>query len=339
VACTTWLTIFPLRSRLIRARVVDLPTARGLHEHPTPRGGGLAIFAVSILAIGTLCVVRFPSAGHTALWLAAGATGVAGVSWLDDLRSLRSGLRLGAQVAAALIGMIGAGWWMRVEMPAVGPVALGAGGVVVTLLWMVGLTNAFNFMDGIDGIAGLQAVIAGIGWALLTDSPFAGCVGLVVAAASLGFLLHNWQPARIFMGDVGSAFLGYAFAAIAVLAGRDDSRGAFVGVLLVWPFVFDTSFTLLRRLVHGENVFEAHRSHLYQRLVMAGRSHQAVALFYGGLSASGLALAALWLHSEDWGGMTSLVALPVLAFGLWGVVRFSERKQRSNRKLTPASHN
>jgi UDP-N-acetylmuramyl pentapeptide phosphotransferase/UDP-N-acetylglucosamine-1-phosphate transferase len=118
----------------------------------------------------------------------------------------------------------------------------------------------------------------------------------LLTATSAGFLIHNWPPARIFMGDVGSAFLGYSFAMLALAAGRENPRMCLAGVLLVWPFVFDSAFAFLRRLWKQENVFAAHRSHLCQRLVMSAWSRAATTLLYAGLDLSGLLLALLFVR-------------------------------------------
>ena len=259
--------------RLIRARaVLDHPNERSSHSVPTPRGGGIAIVLITL--------------GGSAFWMtprfavvAVAALAIAVVSFIDDLHPLPATLRLGVQIAAAL------------------PVALLFVPLVwapLALLWIVGLTNAYNFMDGIDGIAGGQAVVAGLGWALLgmlTQQPLVATVGLLTAGSSAGFLTHNWQPARIFMGDVGSAFLGFLFASLAVMA-WPNLRLVAAGVLVVWPFVLDAGVTFVRRALRGERLMEAHRSHVYQRLNQRGLSHGAVASIYIALAAAG-AIAAL----------------------------------------------
>ena len=146
-------------------------------------------------------------------------------------------------------------------------------------------------MDGIDGIAAGQAITAGLGWAIvgwLADDLRPMLLGGLLTATSAGFLVHNWSPASIFMGDIGSAFLGYCFATLGLLGGGGGS-GALIGILLVWPFVFDTAFTFCVRLRRRENIFKAHRSHLYQRLVLTGLSHRAVTLLYVALAVLGAA--------------------------------------------------
>ncbi|MDP2990295.1 MAG: glycosyltransferase family 4 protein [Kiritimatiellota bacterium] len=212
-----------------------------------------------------------------------GAVLIAGVSWLDDVRSLPISIRLTIHAVSALMVMVAFGYWQNAAAPVLGILPLAVLGLPITLLWMVGLTNAYNFMDGIDGLAASQAVVAGAGWAILgglSDQPLISGLGVLMAASSLGFLMHNWPPARIFMGDVGSAFLGFTFAALPVIAAPTGGRWPVIGALLVWPFVFDTAFTFLRRLRNREPVFAAHRSHLYQRLVISGLSHRRVTAIY-----------------------------------------------------------
>jgi UDP-N-acetylmuramyl pentapeptide phosphotransferase/UDP-N-acetylglucosamine-1-phosphate transferase len=191
-------------------------------------------------------------------------------------------------------------------------------------------------MDGIDGIAGGQAFVAGLGWAVagfLSGNTFIMFFGLLIAASSLGFLFHNWSPAKIFMGDVGSAFLGYTFAVLPLIFASDTRfrpsglAPFFAGILLLWPFIFDSIFTLLRRLRLGENVFQAHRSHLYQRLVVLGYSHKSVSLLYSALAMVGVVFAAGWAkHFRNISALVVIV-LPLLCVTLWSVVTRAEQKK------------
>ena len=317
-----------------RRQLLDIPNERSSHVRPTPRGGGLVIVILSTAGI-IFAWLRDPTASPTALIAyLVGAWLIAGVSWLDDLRSLPNRVRFAAHSLGAVVVVLGVGYWGVVDLPLLGTVSLGWLGLIITLLWIVGLTNAYNFMDGIDGIAGGQAVVAGIGWAALgylINQPLIGLMGVLLAAASLGFLGHNWPPARIFMGDVGSAFLGFTFAALPVSAAQQNPRLAVAGVLLVWPFVFDATFTFLRRLRNGENVFAAHRSHLYQRLVIAGYRHRTVTLLYIGLAAAGTILALLWTLDAAGSGLAIVLGLPLLCWGLCGVVWRRERTREPRR--------
>jgi UDP-N-acetylmuramyl pentapeptide phosphotransferase/UDP-N-acetylglucosamine-1-phosphate transferase len=320
-------------------QIIDMPNERSSHTRPTPRGGGLIIVGVTLFFGAILAAALVPdSIWHVYLPFAAGAILVASISWLDDLRSLSNSARLAAHLSGAVIAIAGLGYWRTLALPFLGTVTLGWWGALITALWIVGLTNAYNFMDGTDGIAGGQAVIGGLGWAFLgwqAGQPLVSGLGFVVACSSTGFLVHNWPPARIFMGDVGSAFLGYTLAVLPVMFGfyGKESPGApVVGLMLVWPFVFDTTFTFIRRLFRRENVFAAHRSHLYQRISTAHSGHARVALLYSGLALVGVILAQVWSARVLDGEVTCLLALPVLFLGLWAFVVIDERRQTDGTK-------
>ena len=328
----SYLGVAGLKRLAERRQILDIPNERSSHTRPTPRGGGLAI--VMVVLFGWLVVLSL----YPGSWVKAGlpyvigAALIAAVSWVDDLRSLSNRLRFGVHMLGAVLAIWAFGYWSYITLPIVGSLYLGLVGLMLTFLWIVGLTNAYNFMDGIDGIAGGQAVVAGLGWAMLgylTDQPLVGLMGVLLAAASLGFLGFNWPPARIFMGDVGSAFLGFTFAALAVAAAQRDPRIALVGILFVWPFVFDATFTLLRRLKNGENIFAAHRSHLYQRLVIVGYSHRFVTLLYMGLAAWGTIWGLMWSRSIAGSETVIIVTIPLLCLTLW---MFVNRRERAHNK-------
>jgi UDP-N-acetylmuramyl pentapeptide phosphotransferase/UDP-N-acetylglucosamine-1-phosphate transferase len=201
--------------------------------------------------------------------------------------------------------------------------------MVLTWFWIVGLTNAYNFMDGVDGMAGGQAVAAGVGWVilgLLTGQLVLVLLGGCLAATSLGFLIHNWHPARIFMGDVGATFLGYSFAAITVMATHDVPRLGLAGVLLVWPSIFDTGFTVLRRLRRRENIFAGHRTFLFHRLTSAGWSHATAALLYIPLPILGAVLACTWAQGPRIFHVGITFVTVTVCFALWYLVRHQERQ-------------
>lgn len=325
------LVVAIVRRWALRMSILDQPNERSSHSQPTPRGGGIAIVVLTTVAL----LVAAPLAGWSALRtgaLVAASLLVAGTSWLDDLRHLPSALRLAVHITAAGMVIAAFGGWDRIPVPFAGQVETGAVGIALTLVWIVGLTNAYNFMDGIDGIAGGQAITAGTGWALLgahLGEPVIAVAGLVMAGSAAGFLLHNWQPARVFMGDVGSAFLGFLLASLAVIGARRTADMALAGVLLVWPFVFDASLTFLRRLFRGENVFEPHRNHLYQRLVRVGFSHSFVAAVYLALAATGALAAVAVAKGATGAGTWATAGVLALAAGLWGSVSAIERRHRA----------
>ncbi len=298
--------------------VMDRPNERSSHTRATPRGGGIAIVAVTSWAV-ILAAVLWPKARLPLLAFLVPALAIAAVSWLDDLKPLRNRVRFGVHLAAAVAATAVLGPVRSADL-GIGTFDLGVAAWPLTLLWIVGMTNAFNFMDGIDGIAGITAAVAGVAIAAV-----AGCVGsepvaamsLAFAGASIGFLTCNWPPARIFMGDVGSAFCGFVIAVLPLVGGASaTSRLAMITAIAMWPFIFDTAFTLCRRTAKRENIFKAHRSHLYQRLVIAGWSHRAVSSLYGGLSAIAAAVALAPLRDAGLAHAATTLAAAIIAVGM-----------------------
>jgi len=275
---------------------VDVPNERSSHGVPTPTGGGLVIVLVSLLAylIISITLTKQFSKGYF-----FGALIIAVVSWSDDLYSLSVAWRLLAHIVAAVLVVISTGYWDLISIPGSFTIAIPRLGPLITVVWIVWMINAYNFMDGIDGIAGLQAIVTSAGWVMIClangSADFAYPLALLGSCA--GFLIHNWQPARIFMGDVGSAFLGFTFASMPLLLDHKiKAVGAIpiLSALLIWPFFFDTVITLIVRVYNKEPIWRAHRSHLYQRLVIRNYSHATVSLLYG-LFALASSLAGVYL--------------------------------------------
>jgi Fuc2NAc and GlcNAc transferase len=336
----SYLGVGGLRRWAERRQLLDMPNERSSHSRPTPRGGGLAIVAITLAGIWLYASMRPITSGMVLLAYTLGAIIIAVAGWLDDLRSLPVGVRFIAHGLGALLVIVGTGYSCAVDFPLLGQLHLGLLGLCLIFFWILGLTNSYNFMDGIDGIAGGQALVAGAGWALFGwwgDQWLVSALGALLAATSLGFLGHNWPPARIFMGDVASGFLGYTFAALPVIAALGDPRFMLVGALLVWPFLFDTIFTFLRRLGRGENVFAAHRSHLYQRLVIIGYSHRFVSLLYTMLALIGVLLSLVWLGGGAGSHAAIILLLPLLCLGLWLYVVRRERRRQSVAGVSPGA--
>lgn len=313
--------------------LLDVPNHRSSHSTPTPRGGGVVFLPIVGLAVLSLSVA---SDAHDVSRLAAALVFsglVAGISLIDDVRTLSSGARFLVHLISAAGVILTLGAWQEIALPGLGVVDLGWSGNVITLIWIVGLINAYNFMDGIDGIAGSQAVVAGITWAVIAwiaGAPSVAALALVLAAAALGFLGHNWPPARIFMGDVGSAFLGFMFAIIPLLISPRDPYLPLAAGLVLWAFVADTSWAFVRRLMEGKPVFSAHREHCYQRLVQAGWSHRAVTLLYAALGSAGAVMAMAWWTTEGVFGWAFAVAVAALWAGVIVLTRRSNRPTRRN---------
>jgi Fuc2NAc and GlcNAc transferase len=281
---------YAMRGYALR-RLLDLPNDRSSHQVPTPRGGGLAIvaaFALAAVQMHGLGLIPFD-------WLMAlaGALPVAAIGFWDDHGHVPARWRLVAQFAAAGWSL----WWLG-GVPALDLVghryALGGLGVPLGLLFIAWVLNLFNFMDGIDGIAGTEAITvalsaAGLAWLAPEQArPGSGEAALALAAATLGFLLWNWPPAKIFMGDVGSGCVGFLLGLLAVRMAASGELSLAVWLILLGVFMADATFTLTRRMATGQRWHQAHRSHAYQRAARRWGSHRRVTLAV-------LAINLLWL--------------------------------------------
>jgi UDP-N-acetylmuramyl pentapeptide phosphotransferase/UDP-N-acetylglucosamine-1-phosphate transferase len=334
----SWALVHGIRRWASRLGLIDVPNERSMHVRPTARGGGVAIVAVCLLglAVAGLAGVRTDLSLEAGYVL--GALLVAGLSFADDLRDLPAWLRLALQAAAATILLAG------VLLTAGGLSAFGSGAAswllaAGALFFVVGLTNAYNFMDGIDGLAATQGLVAAVGWillGLLAAEPWLGALGALVAAGCLGFLVHNLPPARIFMGDVGSAFLGFSFAFLAIAGTLRSPALGIAGTILVSPFLFDSGTTLLRRAWRRENLFAAHRGHLYQRLALAGWPARRVTGLYGLLAVlAAIAAVAWWAVPSVIAHEALLGGLAVSAGLLWSLVVLAERRSALRRPEGP----
>lgn len=300
--------------------LVATPNARSSHTVPTPSGGGVGIVAGG--AVGSLLVLwNAPWPG--ALLLAA-ALLIAAIGFVDDRQPLPAAARLGAQLllvgASAVLALPGGGLATQIGLP-LPPVLVTALAVLAAVYWI----NLFNFMDGIDGLAASQAIFMLLAGALLAvlgsenaaTSPIFWWLP-TLAAACIGFLLLNWPPARIFMGDAGSTFLGFMIAVLALTTVSLGWLSLWQWLVLAALFAVDATVTLGRRLLLRERVFEAHRRHAYQRLARRWHSHRPVtlaAICVNLFWLLPLALLAGWY--PDFGPAVALVAyLPLVALAL-----------------------
>jgi UDP-N-acetylmuramyl pentapeptide phosphotransferase/UDP-N-acetylglucosamine-1-phosphate transferase len=274
-----WLVGIPFYRLLSCIGLLDRPNARSSHSTPTVRGGGLGIMIV-VLALGGAAGLHPPSVWSVA-WLFL-LFALAIVSFVDDLRSLPWFVRFGTHglsAAGFLVALIQCGRFDGV--PAAQAILLGG----LLFLFLIGYANAFNFMDGVNGIAASQAAVTSIGTiavAHVAGASFSNpalVLAAIVAGAAAGFLPHNFPRARMFMGDVGSVSLGFGLAAIAIWIAADHGWWLLVPLACLHAnFVLDTAITVVRRMLRGELLHEAHREHFYQRLVRAGWSHTRVTL-------------------------------------------------------------
>ena len=314
-----------------RLHIVDHPNERSLHSRPTPRSGGIAIFAAIIIGMAG---VSWWFQGYSHLvWIAAGMLLVAGVSYVDDRQGLPVLYRLVVHLLAAGILLWGGYLLSAVTLPGAAwtlPMGVGAG---LTLLYVVWMVNLYNFMDGMDGFAGGMAVIGFGGLAVLGglagNDLFFG-TNIVIAAASGGFLLYNFPPARIFMGDVGSSVLGFLAAALSLWGVRDGVFPFWVALLVFSPFVTDATVTLVRRLVRGEKVWQAHKTHYYQRLVQLGWGHRRTVLWEYVLMSS-CVVSALWAKSQLPGVQGKMLLVWCLVY--LGLILFVHHLERWHKRI------
>ena len=311
---------YVVRERAKRAHLFDGADARKVHTGQIPRIGGLAIFASVVTALGTVAYfgrgVDFGTRG-TGLWIVlAGAAAVFLVGLWDDLRSLRASTKLVLQVAIA-VGVFAAGLQVTsLALPFVGVIHFGpVVSLAFTLVWLVGITNAFNLIDGLDGLAGGAAMFALTTMFVvgsINGRPGAALVTIIVAGATLGFLVYNFNPASIFLGDSGSLFLGFMLAGLGLLSSQKSQTIVAVAIPVVslgLP-VLDTLLAIVRRFLRGQPIFMADRGHIHHRLLSLGHSPRQVALLLYGACAL-LALGGMLLVNNS-----EYVAIVLVLFGL-----------------------
>lgn len=268
-----------VKAYAIQKAILDHPNERSSHTLPTPRGGGLAIVLTFYLGTGYLYATN--TLDSNLFYAFISALPLLIVSLLDDLYTLGSKIRIIAQLLASVLALTSLGgiemisfyfielhgWWLNI------PILFG-------MIWLI---NLYNFLDGIDGYAGSEAVFLGVAAALI----FGYDIGWIVAAGALGFLLFNWQKAKIFMGDIGSTFLGFIFAVLMIYS-LNNGESIYSWLIILGLFWVDATLTLIRRARNGETLSQAHRKHAYQRITQAGWSHQKTVLMGMGINCIGI---------------------------------------------------
>jgi Fuc2NAc and GlcNAc transferase len=295
-----------VREAAVAQGLLDVPNERSSHAIPTPRGGGVAIVIGSLGAWSVLWALRAVDL-DLFMALTVGGLAVAVVGLIDDRRPLPASVRLLVHIASAAwaVAWLGKSSLTGMVLPG------GTAAQVAAVLGIVWMLNLFNFMDGIDGIAASEAVFIGWGGGLLLlltgGSLSVTATALALGAACLGFLLWNWPPAKIFMGDVGSGYLGFAMGVLIVAVAHENPVTFWAWLILGGVFFVDATLTLIRRMFRGERVYQAHRSHAYQWLARRWRSHKVVTVMV-------LTINLFWLLPCAW----FAVARPRLA--LWTVL-------------------
>lgn len=303
-AALTW----GARHYAVHRQLLDQPGERRSHRIATPRGGGIAI-VLSVVLASAAGAFLYPGTARVLLLFAIGLLMVAGIGWWDDHRPLPAIRRLCVHMlASALLAML---VWKSSGNPLQ---------AMLVFLVATALVNLWNFMDGINGIAASQALVAAMGFAAVLPWPLA-LAALALAAACLGFLPFNFPRARIFMGDVGSGALGYLVAALAALASVATDIGWLTLLAPLSVFIVDAGFTLLSRMLSGQRWMEPHTQHVYQRAVKAGFSHARVTGVYILLGLLGSAVLVASVRLPAWQQAGATVAWGLVLACLWGVMR------------------
>ncbi len=331
---SAWLTAWA-RSYALKSQLLDVPNSRSAHRVPTPRGGGLGlviVFVSSLVTIGLSLIFQYDDiiSGLTLLSLAVGGAAVAWVGWRDDRTPLSPTLRLCVHFGSSLLALVP---WIATEsglstllVAFVSSDWMASGlfsvlNIVFALLFSVWMINLTNFMDGIDGLAGVEAVTASLTLAALSAGNGMGIHSLVysvLCCACLGFLVYNWPPAKIFMGDVGSGFLGFVFAGLVIWTHLSGGVQLVPSVIVLGVFVVDATYTLLERGLRGKQIWLSHSEHAYQH---AARSwgHKRVTTTVLFINVAWLAPMAIWaaiIPSQQ------ILALVVAFLPLIWLVRF-----------------
>ena len=322
----SWWMTGRLCERTSKLCLLDHPNDRSLHDAQTPRSGGVAILASALIGLGIAAIgfaVVPPATGFlpkgfesASNWVLGSIALVATVAFLDDRSGLPIGFRFAVQAIAAVIVVWGGELTLAsFPIPALKVLVLGWFAAPVSVLFLLWMTNLYNFMDGVDGLAGGMTVLgfgflAYFGWR--AGHPFMLGAATVVSMSALGFLIHNFPPARIFMGDVGSIPLGFTSGILMLLGLRDGLFDVWVPILIFSPFILDATVTVLRRAWQRKRLWEAHREHFYQRLVLSGWGHRKTVLAEYSVMAVCGGFAVLYQDaSEEW-------RLVILAF--WGML-------------------
>ena len=254
--------------------ILDIPNERSSHTLPTPRGGGV-VFVALFLAFILLCPFFFPREASLWLALSGGGLAVAAVGWIDDRKTLPAWQRLGVHSLAVLWALYHLGGMPSLSL-GFASLPLGLVGHTLAFIGGVWMINLYNFMDGIDGLAAGEAVLVASTGAFLTKGSPVSFALFALAASVLGFLIWNWSPAKVFMGDAGSGFLGFAFFCFALYTENTNTLPLLTWAVLVSVFAVDATLTLVMRARQRKHLSEAHRDHLYQQFIKAGYPHAAV---------------------------------------------------------------
>ena len=304
-----------------RLSTLDIPNERSSHLTPTPRGGGIAFVATSLVGLFLLLLNNTLNNEDVLALCCAGAI-VAVAGFLDDRHKTSGAMfRLVLHGIGAIILVVGIGLPSQISLFDQ-TISTGLIGSILGVLYLVWLLNLFNFMDGTDGIAASEAIFVCLAGAILNYHVLSGtnhsAAAVVLAASTIGFLLYNWSPAEIFMGDVGSGYLGVMIGGLSLLAAKQQPELLWVWIILLAVFVSDATVTLIRRLLRKQKPHVAHRSHAYQHLAVLFASHAKVSLLVFAVNIVWLLPIAFLVANKQLEGTTGVVIayIPLLIAAL-----------------------
>jgi len=312
VAFVASILLTPLVQKFaIRIGAVDRPNNRKVHTTLMPRIGGLAIFGAFLIGY----VLLRPADEHAA-GILVGACIIILIGFLDDMIEISAKLKMAGQLAAALVVIYWGGLQIEfINLPFGGQLEFGYLSIPITIIWIIGITNAINLIDGLDGLAAGVSSIALIAlsiMAIIMGDPFVMATAAILAASSLGFLFFNFHPAKIFMGDTGSLFLGYMISVLALLGFKNVAViSLIIPVIMLGVPISDTFFAIIRRIRMKQKIMAPDKSHLHHCLLNTGFSHrQTVLIIYGIAALFGLA-AILFSQATIWGSVLLLIVMLV----------------------------
>lgn len=302
---------------------MDIPNERSSHQTPTPRGGGLSFVATSIVGFLLLALnSTLDRVNLLALCCAGMIVAIAG--HLDDRQKISGAtIRLVLHAISAIVLIVGIGFPSQILLFDQ-TINTGIVGSILGVIYLMWLLNLFNFMDGTDGIAASEAIFVCLAGAILNHHVLSGinhsAAAVVLAASIFGFLLYNWSPAEIFMGDVGSGYLGIAIGGLSLMAAKQQHEILWLWIILLGVFVSDATVTLIRRLLRKQKPHVAHRSHAYQHLAIRFDSHAKVSLFVLAINVAWLFPIAFLVANADIPAVTGvLVAYLPLIIAMYAI--------------------
>lgn len=329
-----------VRRYSLNNQLIDIPNERSSHHNPTPRGGGLSIVIITTSILPLLYYLDLIDT-RIIFALASGGIIVAIMGWLDDHWNLSPLIRAFAYSIAAILSLYFLGGIQSVRL---GEYILSNESLnnILAFLGLFWMINLFNFMDGTDAFAALQTIFTGLIASVLflyTGQFGLAVFSIVIVSSSAGFLFWNWPPARIFMGDVGSCYIGFCFGMLALIGEKTNTINISIFIILMGIFICDATFTLIMRIARMEKWYSAHKSHAYQRLVQLGISHKQLAA--GSVLINISLLLPLAIIAFKWQGISLFILLlmTLLMFIAWSIIQYQYKSFLTDRRIKTRESN